>query len=562
MDEQARDSAETENAGQATADEAAQPAATEHEQAPPAGKRRRRRGCLIKAGVGVLILLVLLVGAALAYGAYWRGRLDAEIERLRAEGQPVTWDEVLAAREQIPDERNSALIFQRAAATLPEDDPADELMRYLSRDPDLFGRMPSPQLRRLMAAWLEARSEALGLVHEGARFERGAWPVEWPKNPVLVNLPHLNGVRELARLCVRDAAQRAVSGDASGVVHSLVACRRVGSSIGDEPTISSALVRMAIRAITVDGIEQALALCELPAEALEDLSDELARAGDESLLRLALLGERAGWMGFYTCPAGRLNEWSEGERVGAEPLDRLPGYRGRDGGFYLAWMGRLLSAAGMPARERIREAEAIEDGLIAAEDAASKYLYVYSLLVLPVIPKCIPSDAKSKVRLDVAATALAVERYRLDNARWPDSLDQLVPDYLAAVPEDPFAPAGTLRYIHGDDECVVYSYGQDQEDNKGLHQREVQGKAREAGQPTPLEGWDISFRLLDPEKRGVASASFRKEFQELDDRYLDEFISALQEFGFTAEELRAAGFTDEEMEHWPADEDDGTGADD
>ena len=38
----------------------------------------------------------------------------------------------------------------------------------------------------------------------------------------------------------------------------------------------------------------------------------------------------------------------------------------------------------------------------------------------------------------VAAVALAVRLYRIDRGRWPDALADLVPDYLAAVPTDPF----------------------------------------------------------------------------------------------------------------------------
>jgi len=49
----------------------------------------------------------------------------------------------------------------------------------------------------------------------------------------------------------------------------------------------------------------------------------------------------------------------------------------------------------------------------------------------------------------MAAVALAVRLYRADHAgRWPDSLEQLVPDYLPSVPSDPFAAGGRpLRYL-------------------------------------------------------------------------------------------------------------------
>ena len=43
-----------------------------------------------------------------------------------------------------------------------------------------------------------------------------------------------------------------------------------------------------------------------------------------------------------------------------------------------------------------------------------------------------------EAQIRTAATALAAERFRLDQGRWPKSLDQLVPKYISAVPRDPF----------------------------------------------------------------------------------------------------------------------------
>jgi hypothetical protein len=44
-----------------------------------------------------------------------------------------------------------------------------------------------------------------------------------------------------------------------------------------------------------------------------------------------------------------------------------------------------------------------------------------------------------RMRVRLAVVALAAERYRLAHKRWPNSLDDLVPDYLSKVPADPFA---------------------------------------------------------------------------------------------------------------------------
>src|SRR5690606_25372409 len=42
----------------------------------------------------------------------------------------------------------------------------------------------------------------------------------------------------------------------------------------------------------------------------------------------------------------------------------------------------------------------------------------------------------------MTAVSLAIQLYRADHGDWPASLDQLVPDYLSAIPADPFPADG------------------------------------------------------------------------------------------------------------------------
>lgn len=68
----------------------------------------------------------------------------------------------------------------------------------------------------------------------------------------------------------------------------------------------------------------------------------------------------------------------------------------------------------------------------------------------------------------MAAAALALRLYELDHAERPQRLEELVPSYLAAVPEDPFAADGRpLGYRPDADPRVIYSVGLDGVDNGG-----------------------------------------------------------------------------------------------
>jgi hypothetical protein len=63
-------------------------------------------------------------------------------------------------------------------------------------------------------------------------------------------------------------------------------------------------------------------------------------------------------------------------------------------------------------------------------------------------------------KLRCARVALAAERYRQKHGNWPQSLADLAPQYVPAVPLDPF-DGKPLRYRRTDRGAVVYSVGED-----------------------------------------------------------------------------------------------------
>jgi len=61
---------------------------------------------------------------------------------------------------------------------------------------------------------------------------------------------------------------------------------------------------------------------------------------------------------------------------------------------------------------------------------------------------CSRTHFQALTRARLAATAVAIKLYDHDHGQRPDTLEQLVPDYLAAVPLDPMANDGsTIRYL-------------------------------------------------------------------------------------------------------------------
>jgi hypothetical protein len=80
------------------------------------------------------------------------------------------------------------------------------------------------------------------------------------------------------------------------------------------------------------------------------------------------------------------------------------------------------------------------------------------------LPGILPTESKATRQYTVlrcAEVACAVEQWRLAHAgRWPESLIELVPEFINAVPEDPI-DGRPLRFARRPKGFVVYGIGED-----------------------------------------------------------------------------------------------------
>jgi hypothetical protein len=74
------------------------------------------------------------------------------------------------------------------------------------------------------------------------------------------------------------------------------------------------------------------------------------------------------------------------------------------------------------------------------------------------------AEAEARRRLLVAA--IAIERFHRANHNYPDSLSNLVPEFLKSVPKD-YMDGEVLRYRRTDDRFLLYSVGSDGQDDNG-----------------------------------------------------------------------------------------------
>ncbi len=499
----------------------------------------RGRGCAL-AAIVALAVLGLLVLAGYLYDLHWKKKVEAKLAEFRAAGQPVTWEEVLATREQIPDDENSALILLDAFAHLKriEGEYSAELV-YAYRTPSGSGARHSEPVREMILEYLQANVDALTLIGQAAQFRRGAYPLDAGQDPHEADFCWLADLRAAVRLCAIEAVYRAEAGDCEGAVRSLVNGRRVVASLGDCPQLLERMMRIGTSGIWRCAVERVLEVCQLSPDQIRLLVDEAKQEQAQPSMRLALLSERLLGLRCASASARELiglsDRTDEDVPLGLHFYVAVPGLQEKDVLSYLSFMDELLRSCSMTPRERWRRTQQLLE-----ESWQASAFYGFCTMLLPTVCRAVGVDVERGANLHALAVGLAVEQWRLAHGRWPDSLAELVPEFLKAVPEDPFSD-GAIRYGKTEDGVVVYSVGQDGQDNGGISEEEAEEHAG-----LYEEAWDecdLPFRLLNPELRGVGTMTFREEVMH---SALD--MADLEEVGFTKEKLLELGFTQEDLQ--------------
>jgi hypothetical protein len=410
-------------------------------------------------------------------------------------------------RAVIPDVENSGLVLITAKSLLPPNWPiwdhpqapesqkrSQEELRTLQEG--LSDLLPYVQLDEQQTATLREElhraEKALTTARKVADIPRGRYPITYSKDFISTLLPHVQYARIMGNLFDYEVLLRIQDGDIDGALTSCRGLLNCGRSIGDEPTLISMLVRVALDNLTIKKVQRIVAQGQPSEAALAVVQHALEDEAAQSLLLTGARGERGMADGAMQAiqngdldPAYAEAIFSESGRarfVGSAQLLRIPGVIKGIRAALLKQNNRFVEIAKLPAEQQIGPIKELRAAIQELPELARPWMT--SAL------KVAEAFHRGQAELRCAVVMIAVERYRQANNRWPDTLTDLVPTLLPQVPLDPFDGA-PLRYRRLDDGVVIYSVGPDGTDNGGKLDKN----------PTK-EGTDLGLRLWDvPQRR-------------------------------------------------------------
>jgi hypothetical protein len=486
--------------------------------APPGRPRRR---WLRLVGIPTLVILPIAFGTGIYLWRIVDRRLADAISAADRDDPYWRLDDLMAHRDPVPDEENSALIVAEVLSMVPEGWPKGPMptdgvpapplpTELMKADERMVTTADNVRLDDATAAVLrnelKALDEAVKIARTVADYPRGRHEVELGPTLLDTLLPETQASRTVARLLRADAAIRVHDGDPDGALDSCRANLCTARSIGDEPFAISQLVRLAIGMVTMQSTRRVLgqgepsdaALARLQALILDELGQPLLLHGNRG--ERAALTELIRRLGAGEVPISALSGGGpkfdpDAPHAAIAPLGKR--WFDYQRAIALEWLTEAVAIGRRPVAEHPRLWEAWDAEIVRTKRSRfGIYTAPLPLLLMPALYSS--SSAHSRYQCELGATAilLAAERHRRKAGDWPASIASIDPSILPVAPVDPFS-GQAFRMEHRDGQLFIYSIGPNRKDEHGAYDPKKWAKGTTEDDAGAV-AWDVPLRRQPP----------------------------------------------------------------
>ena len=426
---------------------------------------------VLTTGALIIVLCIVVVGTLWFLG---NSKVASRRRAIKAQGLPSTSAEI-NDYYAVPADRPNATAEWVAviqSVTGPQ-------LNAKVADLPILGRGDEPPLPGMEWNQLEASRKFLATMSTELAAAHAAaatagyvrFPIDFSKGFNTL-LPDTQEVRTVARLFMLEAYVSAHDGDYDQAYKDVQGMLATAEALHFEPTLISQLVRLAIRAMAINTIEELVSTSDWSDAQLADLQTRLAEADVRAGIQRALIGERA--MGV-----------SEISKLATAPFRSTNELKALD--FYKT----MIASIDEPWSSAIHTSKQLADELSELSSSpVGKLKYWGVLQIFPATERVIIAGARSSALTRCVVIALAIRRFELQQGQELESMDDLSARFFA-LPEgrsfeemmtDPF-DGQSIRTRGNTDHIAIYSVGPDLIDGQG-------DLGSEDSQPS-----DVVFRL-------------------------------------------------------------------
>jgi hypothetical protein len=416
--------------------------------------------------------------------------LDAAVAETTRSNPGWRVDELEAARQQIPDDKNGALVVLEVTGMLPK--------------PFRPGP-PAPQPQRLidakryteLRAAVDSLEPALAKAMPLADYASGRFPNDDVTDP-LASSRHCTDAADVSLLLRMKSMILAQEKDADGAIRAALAIAGAARAVGDERRLVAQQARLRCRNELMAALDRTLAQGEPSEAVLAKLQRALEEEEPTPCAVYATLGERAGChQTVLAAEDGSLETWKIFLHI-RPPQDRWAKIENFCLSPIVSTQLREAHVQAFRLLNQLVEAARLEP---EEQEAPSRQLaadfreYGEEYLLFPDLDKrvlgIVPTFRRNRTLMRIGIVAIAVERYRSVNHRWPDKLENLVPAQLAKMPIDPYTRAA-FRLERRADGVTITSPGKEVKEGGGAEKQQRSNRVDAARLAFDL--WDVAKR--------------------------------------------------------------------
>lgn len=325
---------------------------------------------------------------------------------------------------------------------------------------------------------ISRNEQAFEYFTEVARKPKFQYPIyaDLSKITLKTPLPPMKSWRQMAQLSAIRALYLVRQGKDKEAMEEALNAARIGQKIQDsQAPLIAYLVGKAMKIVGMETVQKIIVSLKLSSVELNKYNQELNMfyKNEDGLINFF---KREYYMQTRTMDAlAGKDEEVRKEIVGEEEFKNLVGKKVKNNYYFRPNKTKLLFAN--DARANIKNANkpcgkirAIEKQRLAPtnpikfytkENAIGEILYDLMAVNLSIMStkKC-----EEDILIGATQSIIAIKAYKNDTNNYPASLDELVPNYLSSVPQDPF-DGKSLKYSAA--KKILYSVGQDMRDLGG-----------------------------------------------------------------------------------------------
>ena len=332
----------------------------------------------------------------------------------------------------------------------------------------------SPAADVLLA--LSKYDEPVEELRQAAALPYSRFPLNYENEPpTYILLPHLAALKKCSQVLQLRAVAELQNGQSDKALVDVKLLLRLADSIRTEPILISHLVRIALLNLTLQPVWEGLADHKWSDAQLTELNQGLARLDFLADYEFSMRGERAMSMAQieYVRRSRNLN-WASDENNPTPGVAQVAFHLVPNSVFYQnelmiarAHQQWILPVADV---ERRTVSPALTRLVATNLDMAFSHWSPNNLLarmMLPALARTSQKFAYAQSALDMARIACALERYRLAQGEYPESLDALSPRLIETVPHDVIGGQPLKYHRAGNGQFALYSVGWNGTDDGG-----------------------------------------------------------------------------------------------